>query len=145
MAKVIHKGKKENGEMDTEVISTPVLITKLIGNLSKLHEADIQKALEEIRSSSEQDERIRKIYAKVLKDYKHEQVKKETKENRYYKHEKEIILGGIEAMKKCILTHHDMRSAYAIGRLCKAIAGSRFSAEIQTDDGEAIDLAPEGR
>ena len=70
MAKVIHKGIKEDGTIDTEVIQTPALITELIGKFPNMCEAAIRIELEEIRKSSEMDERIRKDWGKILKDHK---------------------------------------------------------------------------
>lgn len=73
MSKIIHRGVKENGLIDAEIVWTPVLITQLIHDLPKLCEHDIYKRLCEIRESSEQDERIRGIYAGVLKEMRKEQ------------------------------------------------------------------------
>lgn len=67
MGKTIIKGVKKDGTFDVERKSTPVLITELIGKLPGMCEADICKALEEIRLSAEQDERIRKSYVQVIK------------------------------------------------------------------------------
>lgn len=124
MAKVIHKGIKEDGTIDAEVISTPVQITQLIGKFPKMCEADICNALREIRESAEQDERIRKIYAKALKDRNHK-----GKEILPPSEEKKLINRGVEAVKRCV-KNHDIASAYAILKLCKAIAGDRFTVEL---------------
>lgn len=63
---MIIKGIKKDGTIDVERKSTPVLITELISKLPGMCEADICRSLEEIRLSSEQDERIRKTYCKQL-------------------------------------------------------------------------------
>lgn len=68
MAKVTIKGINEDGSVESEVKSTPVLITELIGNLPGMCEYAITKALQEIRESAEMDERNRKMYAKLLKE-----------------------------------------------------------------------------
>lgn len=67
MGKTIIKGVKKNGIFDAEYKSTAVLITELIAKLPRLCEAEVRHALEEIRLSAEQDERIRMDFAHALK------------------------------------------------------------------------------
>lgn len=119
MAKVIRKGIKEDGTIDAEVVSTPVLITQLIAKLPNMCEAAICKELEEIRQSAEKDESIRKIYADSLKERGSDRQR-----------EKEVITDGIDAIIRCV-KNHDMESAVAIIKLCKAIAGDRFKVELE--------------
>lgn len=150
MAKVIHKGIKEDGTLDTEVVQTPILITQLIGKLPNMCEAEIQKELEEIRKSAEQDERIRKGYVAILKKHNLadgmnkaiketksqlakkmvEQSKRGGETNMSASKEKVLIYNGIEAIKRCV-KNHDLTTAFTICKLCKAIAGDRFSVEIE--------------
>ena len=68
MGKTIIKGVKKNGMIDAECKSTAVLITELIAKLPRLCEAEVRHSLEEIRLSTEQDERIRQNYALALKE-----------------------------------------------------------------------------
>lgn len=77
MGQTIIKGIGEDGIFKTEYKSTPVLVTELIGDLHKLCELEICDRLKYIRESSEQDERIRKTYAAVLKKHKAEKAKQE--------------------------------------------------------------------
>lgn len=141
MAKVIKKGFKEDGTIDTEVVSTPVLITQLIAKLPNMCEAAICKELEEIRRSAEQDERIRKCYVEALKEHGiADEMKAEIKKAKAQisekmrgsepKREKEVIIDGIDAIRRCV-KNHDMESAVAIIKLCKAIAGDRFKVEVE--------------
>lgn len=67
MAKVIIHGVKEDGTVDAESISTAILVTQLIEKLP-MCEAKLIEALEEIRSSAEQDARVRRSYARVLRE-----------------------------------------------------------------------------
>lgn len=67
MAKVTITGVGEDGKFKTEIKRTPVLITELIHDFPKMCEADIHKALCEIRESSERDERTIRNFAHALK------------------------------------------------------------------------------
>jgi hypothetical protein len=67
MGKTIIKGVKKDGMIDAEYKRTAVLITELIAKLPRLCEAEVRHSLEEIRLSSEQDERIRMDFAHALK------------------------------------------------------------------------------
>lgn len=124
MSKIIIKGIKEDGTFDTELETTAMLVTRLIEGLPKMCcEADIQHALEEIRKSAEMDERIRRGYAFILKEHQKKSISP--------KKEKKLIDAGIEAITSCVTKHHDMESATAIIKLCKAIAGDRFQVTIE--------------
>lgn len=79
MSKVIIRGIKEDGTIDAESKSTAMLVTELIEKLPKMHEADICKALEEIRLSAERDTRIRQTYARVIKERNAEKTNAEDK------------------------------------------------------------------
>lgn len=72
MSKVIVKGVKEDGTLDTEVKLTSVLITELIGRIPKhkMCEADLVNALKEIRGSAEMDHDHKIMYLRILKDEK---------------------------------------------------------------------------
>lgn len=72
MSKVIIKGIKEDGLIDAERKSTAVLVTELIERLPKMCEADVCKALEEIRLSAEQDTRMRQTYLRIIRERNNE-------------------------------------------------------------------------
>ncbi len=44
-------------------------------------------------------------------------------------HEEELINDGIESIKRCV-KNKDFETMFAIIKLCKAIAGDRFSVEL---------------
>ena len=46
--------------------------------------------------------------------------------------EREIVNDGIEAMRRCV-KNHDMDTLLVIARMCKVIAGDRFSIEVEKD------------
>ena len=66
MVKTTITGIKD-GLIHAEVKKTPVLITELIANLHNMTEAEVYKALCEIRESAEQDAMIMQIFAKALR------------------------------------------------------------------------------
>ena len=68
MGKTIVHGFDENGKIIAEHIPTPELITRLIADLPGMCVADVLHRLEEIRVSSERDERVRKTYVSALKE-----------------------------------------------------------------------------
>ena len=70
MGKTIVHGFDENGQIIADHFTTPELITQLIADLPDLCEADIRHRLEEIRESSERDERIQKTYLAVIRERK---------------------------------------------------------------------------
>lgn len=72
MAQVIEKGLGEDGLIKAEIKTTAVLATELIGEFPDMCEADITRALRAIRASAEQDERIKRIYSRSLKQKKQE-------------------------------------------------------------------------
>lgn len=51
----------------------------------------------------------------------------------YEEFERTLIDDGIKAVKRCI-HRHDMLSAVAILRLCKAVAGDKFEVTIEKGD-----------
>ena len=126
MGKVVYKGIKENGLIDAEVVSTPILVTQLISKLPALCEAEVCKALEEIRESAEMDDRHLKMYARILKEKKKAE---DTQADHLSDFERKLINGGIDAVKRCV-DNHDMDSVLAILHLCKAIGGDKFSVEL---------------
>lgn len=136
MGKTIIKGVKPDGTLDTEYITTPELITKLIKDLDKrdpvtkkeLSDADIRHRLEDIRLASEQDERTRFAYAYGLKKNKE---RKDAEEAALDAFEKELVNGGIEAAKQCAEVHHDVKSMVAILKLCKAIGSDKFDVKCE--------------
>lgn len=119
MAKVIIHGVKEDGTFDAECISTAVLITELISKFPKMCEADIRHSLEEIRTSAEQDDRIRKTLA-------HSKRANEETVSR-------AVSDAIEVIKRCAETYHDMDAMMTVCRLCKLLVGDKFSVEVSTD------------
>ena len=124
MGKTIIKGVKEDGMFDTEYKSTAILVTELIEDVEKdLSHAEIQNRLEDIRESAERDYRIRKMY--------YRQMQKKANEKR--PDEKELIEAGVDAIKRC-MDSFDMASVLTICKLCKAIAGDRFSVTVETHD-----------
>ena len=51
--------------------------------------------------------------------------------------EGKLIRNGIEAVKICLVEHHDIISAIAILHLCKYIGGDDFEARLVLDGEEA--------
>ena len=126
MGKVIIKGIKENGCFDTELISTAALVTELIAKFPKMCEADVTHSLEEIRNSAEMDDRIRRTYVEVMKQRKNQH--HDNNDN------KQIVMDGIDAAKKCFEKHHDVKSGLTILKMCKLIGGEKFSIEVSEDE-----------
>jgi len=117
MARIKVKGFDKKHKAIVESKTTPVLITELIARFPVMCEADIKHSLEEIRKSAEQDEDIRRIYARALKLEKCEG--------------EGIVVDGIDALKKCVEEYGDMEIAIAILRLCKTIAGDKLKATLE--------------
>lgn len=93
MAQVIHKGIKENGIIDAEIRRTPVLVTELIHDFPKMSQAEIEKALREIRDSAEADERTKQAFVHALKETDKSPIRKITKPIRT-KIAKRKLMGG---------------------------------------------------
>ena len=125
--KVTIKGVKEDGTFDVERKSTAVLVTELIAEFPKMCQADIKKSLAEIRESSERDEQVRKNLAHALKKRNKEVLK--AGEDIAHEHESELMQEGMSAIQRAH-EHGDMATVITIIKLCKAIAGDKFSAEI---------------
>lgn len=70
MSQIAVIGVNEDGTFKTEIKRTPVLITELIHDLPNMCEADIYRALCEIRESAERDARIEQTLAKSLKRHR---------------------------------------------------------------------------
>lgn len=125
--KVIIKGVKEDGTFDVEHKSTAVLVTELIADFPKMCQADIEKSLAEIRESSERDERARKNIVHALKRLNKETLK--AGEDIVHEHESELMQEGMSAIQRAH-EHGDMATVVTIIKLCKAIAGDKFHAEL---------------
>lgn len=125
--KVIIKGVKEDGTFDVEHKSTAVLITELIAKVPKMCQAEIIHGLEEVRESAEMDERARKTLTHCLKEAKKETLK--AGEDIVHEHESELMHEGMSAIQRAH-EHGDTATVVTIIKLCKAIAGNKFSAEI---------------
>lgn len=116
MGKVIIHGVKEDGLFDAEVKSTATLVTELIDRYTKMCEADIYSALDEIRKSAEQDARARKIYAQVIQE--------KNKREKSMKGGK-LIVDAIEEATLCIRDHKE-DTAITILELCNFVVGETF-------------------
>ena len=127
--KVTVKGVKEDGTFDVERKSTAVLITELIAEFPKMCQAEIAHSLEEIRKSAEMDDGTRRTLAHCLKEAEAEKKKLKAGEDIVNEHESELIHGGMSAIQRAH-EHGDMATVLTIIKLCKAIAGDKFSAEI---------------
>ncbi len=124
MSKVIIKGIKEDGKIDAECKSTAVLVTELIERLPKMCEADVVKALEEIRTSAERDTRVRQTYAHIIKERNSE--KKAAADN--------LVPDAIKVIKRCSEVHHDMDAVLVVTKLCKALAGDKLEIKVGVED-----------
>ena len=125
--KVTVKGVKEDGTFDVERKSTAVLVTELIAEFPKMCQAEIVHSLEEIRKSAEMDDRTRRTLAHCLKEAEKKKLK--AGEDIVNEHESELMHEGMSAIQRAH-EHGDMATALTIIKLCKAIAGDKFSAEI---------------
>lgn len=125
--KVTVKGVKEDGTFDVERKSTAVLVTELIAEFPKMCQGDIEKSLAEIRESAERDDRTRRVLAHSLKEANKKTLK--AGEDIAHEHESELMHEGMSAIQRAH-EHGDMATVLIIIKLCKAIAGDKFSAEI---------------
>lgn len=126
------KGVKEDGTFDVERKSTAMLVTELIAEFPKLCESDIAHRLENIRTSAERDDRIRKVFAESCKKQSEElKTLKEEPVTYVNDHEEELIRDGVESIKRCV-ENKDFKTMFAIFKFCKAIAGDKFSVEVIT-------------
>lgn len=124
------KGVKEDGTFDIETKSTAALITELIAEFPKLCEADVKHRLDDIRISAEQDETIRRDFARIIRNHhKKSDALNEEPVEYVNDHEEELIHDGIESIKRCV-KNKDFETLFTIVKFCKAIAGDKFSIEV---------------
>lgn len=126
MGKVIVNGFDEEHKAIVEMHTTPGMITDLIGCYEKMCNADIYRALEDIRRSAENDLRRTKMYAKFLREGN----EKRKQEKKHTDFERELVKDGINTAKMLIEECKDMRSAIVVFRLCKYIAGDSLELKL---------------
>ena len=129
MGKTIIHGIKEDGLIDAEWKCTSVLISELINDYHKKSEMEVYHALADIRESAERDARISHTYASVLQSKRAEE--EYVNDENLKTFERELIEGGIKAMRKCFEDHHDAESGFAILKLCKAIGGDSLEVSLE--------------